>query len=228
MRACVCVCFVCFSQRCAQGVLYFERALYHCRRIQLQVRRLAVVAASSFMHRGAISQDTPEHCIFWSLLSVGSVGGLFHECMVPLPPFSHLPPFLTQISEHRHTSSEHGVRVLYKWEPGLLWELNPELLAPKARIIQLDQAARCWCEDVCHDLGNMWRDSAVHGRCITCPCSTHHPQILSACHTTPAAVYKGCSSRHRYFFVLLSFCTPFMSRWHRGVGLGVFRMEEDI
>ena len=68
--------------------------------------------------RGAISQDTPEHCNFWSLLSVGSVGGLFHECMVPLPPFSHLPPFLTQISEHRHTSSEHGVRVLYKWSQG--------------------------------------------------------------------------------------------------------------
>ena len=34
-------------------------------------------------------------------------------------------------------------------KPGLLWELNPGPLAPKARIIPLDQAASCRCEDLC-------------------------------------------------------------------------------
>ena len=97
----------------------------------------------SCMERPCFSQDTPEHGTFWSLffLSIGSVGGVFHQLMVSFPPFSHLPPFLTQTSEHIHTSSEHGVWGIVQMEPGLLWELNPGPLAPKARSIQLDQAA---------------------------------------------------------------------------------------
>ena len=76
------------------------------------MRRLAVVATSSFMHGEAMlftRHTRRRHFLESCFLSVGSVGGVFHECMVSFSPFSHLPPFLTQISEHRHTSSEHCV-----------------------------------------------------------------------------------------------------------------------
>ena len=87
-------------------------------------------------------------------------------------------------------------------EPGLLWELNPELLAPKARIIQLDQAARCWCEDVCHDLGNMWRDSTVHVQLTTLKFSPLVTQLPPLC--TKAAHLAIDTSLFFYLSALFS------------------------